>query len=133
MRCVEPMNSHLPVGRLAAFLDILPRETVWLAIVTATAAIYTLDHHFPAADFTPLYMPVICGACWGLGAREGYLVALVSAVLAVTATLQASATLPSGIVGLRIAIRMVSYLFIAPSPAFGAPMTVSCFTLIATE
>jgi hypothetical protein len=69
------VNRHLPGGRLAAQLDALSREEVWLAIVAGTAIVAFLDYSLPAADLAPVYIVMICGACWGLGAREGYLVA----------------------------------------------------------
>src|SRR3546814_16853868 len=75
------MNSHLPVGRLAEHLESLSRERAWFAIVAATTGVAAANFSFPAIGFAPLYMPVICGACWALGAREGYFVATVPAFL----------------------------------------------------
>lgn len=107
------MNSHLPVGRLAAYLESLSRERVWLAIVVATAMIALADGRFPAIGFAPLYIPIICGACWGLGAREGYLVAIITAFLAVMPFLQAAPALSPELIALRVAIRIITFVFIA--------------------
>ena len=82
------MNSHLPVGRLAGYLEALSREKIWLAIVAATWALAALDHAVPTVGFARLYMPIICGSAWGLGAREGYSVAVFAAILAVMPGLQ---------------------------------------------
>ncbi|MFD1960641.1 hypothetical protein ACFSHP_19520 [Novosphingobium panipatense] len=82
------MNSHLPVGRLAAYLEALSREKIWSAIVVTTALIAYADYMLPAIAAAPLYIPVICAACWGLGAREGYFVATITASLAVVPSLR---------------------------------------------
>jgi GGDEF domain-containing protein len=81
------MTSYLPVGRLAEHLESLSRERVWFAIVAAAAAIASLNHAVLAIGIAPLYMPVICGACWGLDAREGYFVAIGTELLAVVPSL----------------------------------------------
>lgn len=106
------MNSHLPVGRLAAHLESLSRERVWLAIVAGSAAIGLADANFPTIGFAPLYMPVICGACWGLGAREGYFVALLTAMLAVAPSFH-SAILSPHLLALRAGIHLATFVFIA--------------------
>jgi hypothetical protein len=82
------VNRHLPGGRLAAQLDALSREEVWLAIVAGTAIVAFLDYSLPAADLAPVYIVMICGACWGLGAREGYLVAASAALLSATSAIR---------------------------------------------
>lgn len=107
------MNSHLPVGRLAAYLESLSRERVWLAIVVATVAIAFADNYFPGIGFAPLYMPVICGACWGLGTREGYFVAIITAFLAARAAFEIGPPLSSEFMALRTAIRIGTFVFIA--------------------
>lgn len=104
------MNSHLPVGRLAEKLDSLSRERVWFAIVAATAVVAWTDRVFPAVGVVPLYIPIICGACWRLGAPAGYFVALIAAWLAVMPWLEVVAT---PIVILRAMIRTGAYLFLA--------------------
>ena len=106
------MNSHLPVGRLAAHLESLSRERVWLAIVAGTAAIGFADANFPAIGFAALYMPIICGACWGLGAREGYFVALLTAMLAVAPSFHSAALSPQ-LFALRAGIHLATFVFIA--------------------
>jgi diguanylate cyclase (GGDEF)-like protein len=105
------VNSHLPVGRLAGFLEALSREQVWLAIVIATAGIALVDHAVPVVGFAPLYMPVICGACWGLGARAGHFVAIIAAFLAAVPALQSD--VEPEILAARVAIRIATFLFIA--------------------
>lgn len=77
------MNSHLPVGRLADRLHSLPRERAWFAILLSVTALALANAHFPRIGLAPLYMPIVCAACWALGSRAGYLVAIVAAVLAV--------------------------------------------------
>lgn len=107
------VNSHLPAGRLAEYLESLSRERVWLAIVGATAAIAFADNHVPGIGFAPLYIPVICGACWGLGAREGYFVAVATAILAARAAFEIGPPLTSEFLALRIVIRIGAFVFIA--------------------
>ena len=107
------MNSHLPVGRLAGYLEALSREKTWLAIVAATSVVAALDHVVPAVGFAPLYMPIICGAAWGLGSREGYLVAVIAAFLAVMPGLQAGQPVDPEILALRILIRIGTFVFLA--------------------
>ena len=107
------MNSHLPVGRLAQYLESLSRERVWLAIVGATVAIAFADNHFPGVGFAPLYMPVICGACWGLGAREGYFVAVITAILSARAAFDIGPPLAPELMVLRTVIRIGTFFFIA--------------------
>jgi diguanylate cyclase (GGDEF)-like protein len=104
------MNSHLPVGRLARHLEGLSREEVWLAILAATSIVALLDFQLPAADFAPAYIPVICGASWGLGVREGYFVAAISALLSL-----ASPLAEAGLSALAFAtpIRTAAFLFLA--------------------
>ncbi|TAJ74162.1 MAG: GGDEF domain-containing protein [Sphingobium sp.] len=107
------MNSHLPVGRLASFLDSLSREQTWFAIVAATAGIAFANHHIPEIGFAPLYIPVICGACWGLGAREGYFVAVVTAILAASSAFETGLAIAPEFMVLRTAIRIGTFVFIA--------------------
>jgi hypothetical protein len=64
------MNSHLLSADWASILNPC-RERAWSAIVAATTGVAAANFSFPAIGFAPLYMPVICGACWALGAREG--------------------------------------------------------------
>nr|WP_087573458.1 MULTISPECIES: GGDEF domain-containing protein [unclassified Sphingomonas]AJW29637.1 diguanylate cyclase/phosphodiesterase with PAS/PAC sensor(s) [Sphingomonas sp. JE1] len=110
------MNSLLPGGRLAGRLEALPREQIWLGITAALASIASLDCILPIAGFASLYIPVICGACWGLGARAGYLVAAIAALLSVTPALAVSAVAPD-IVAMRTAIRIAIFLFLAATIA----------------
>lgn len=107
------MNSHLPVGRLAGYLEALSREKTWLAIVTATGAVAALDHLVPDVGFAPLYMPIICGAAWGLGAREGHFVAVLTAFLAVMAGLRASSPVTPEILVMRVIVRISTFIFLA--------------------
>lgn len=107
------MNSHLPGGRLAAYLEALSRERLWVAIVAATAGVGALDHAVPAVGFAPLYMPVICGAAWGLGAREGYFVAVIAAFLAVLPGLRSGPPTGLEILALRVIVRIATFLFLA--------------------
>lgn len=104
------MNGHLPVGRLAGHLEALSREEVWLAIVIATSIVALLEFRLPGAGFAPAYIPVICGACWGLGVREGYFVASTSALLSITSSF--SLAEPSAL-SLGIPIRVTAFLFLA--------------------
>lgn len=105
------MNRLLPAGRLAERLDSISREQVWFLIVVATASIACLEYTILATGSAPLHMLIICGACWGLGAREGYFVALIAAILGIIPSLQS--TLPSEWLALRAAISVTTFLFIA--------------------
>lgn len=107
------MNTHLPVGRLAGYLESLPREGIWLAIVAATGSVATLDVAAPAIGFAPLYMPIICGAAWGLGSREGYFAAVIAAFLAVLPGLEAGLFAAPAIIVPRVLIRISAFLFLA--------------------
>jgi len=107
------MNNPLPVGRLAEHLESLSRERAWLAIVAATTVIAAANFFFPAIGFAPLYMPVICGACWALGAREGYFVAIVTAFLTAVPALHAPPDLSLALLALRVAVRVAPFLSIA--------------------
>ena len=105
------MNSHPPVGRLAAYLEALSREQVWFAIVAATSLVAWLDFRLPSAGFATAYIPVICGASWGLGVREGYLVAATSALLSVSSSLIPPTELSA--LALAVVIRVAAFLFLA--------------------
>lgn len=107
------MNSHLPAGRLAAQLETLSREGVWLAIVAGTAIVAFLDYCLPEAGLTLIYFVMICGACWGLGAREGYLVAASASLLSAASALHYGPTVHPEIVIMRVGIRVVALLFLA--------------------
>jgi diguanylate cyclase (GGDEF)-like protein len=107
------VNRHLPGGRLAAQLDALSREEVWLAIVAGTAIVAFLDYSLPAADLAPVYIVMICGACWGLGAREGYLVAASAALLSATSAIRYGIVAPSDVAMMQVGIRVVALLFLA--------------------
>ncbi|MGE4324012.1 MAG: GGDEF domain-containing protein [Sphingobium sp.] len=107
------MNSHLPAGRLAERLDSLPRELAWLIIIAASTAIVWMDNALPAIGFAPLYVPVICVACWALGPARGYLVAVVAAFLAVSPALSSIWLFPFGVTALRVAIWTVALLSVA--------------------
>lgn len=104
------MNSHLPIGRLARRLEALSREEVWLLIVAATSIVALLDFQLPVSGFAPAYIPVICGAGWRLGIREGYFVAAISALLSVAACLP-GAELTA--LALATPIRTAAFLFLA--------------------
>lgn len=106
------MNSHLPVGRLADRLESLSRERAWLAIVVATAAITLADKYIPGVGFGPLYIPVVCAACWALGASAGYLVAVVTGIMTAVMAARHGEFVP-GLMLLKMAIRVGTYVFIA--------------------
>lgn len=107
------MNSHLPDGRLAEQLGSLSRERVWLAIVMVTAGIVYGDSAYPEIGFAPLYMPIICGACWSLGARAGYFVAIVTAVLAALPLIEGASSGSFASFAIGGGVRIVSFVFIA--------------------
>ena len=107
------MNNPLPVGRLAEHLESLSRERAWLAIVAATTVIAAANFFFPAIGFAPLNMPVICGACWALGAREGYFLAIVAAFLTAVPALHAPPNLSLALLAVRVAVRVAPFLSIA--------------------
>lgn len=107
------MNQTISVGILAKFLESLSREQVWFLIVLATAGIGFADYAVPGVGFTPLYMLVVCAACWGLGAREGYFVAIVAAFLALLPSFHADVPPAPHLMVLRVVVRIVAFLFIA--------------------
>lgn len=107
------MNSHLPVGRLADRLHSLPRERAWFAILLSVTALALANAHFPRIGLAPLYIPIVCAACWALGSRAGYLVAIVAAVLAVVPHLAELPGLSPALLGARIAVRAVTYVIVA--------------------
>ena len=107
------MNSHLPVGRLADRLHSLPRERAWFAILLSVTALALANAHFPRIGLAPLYMPIVCAACWALGSRAGYLVAIVAAVLAVVPHLAELPGLSPALLGARMAVRAVTYVIVA--------------------
>ena len=106
------MNSHLPVGCLADRLHALPRERAWFAILLSVTALALADAHFPRIGLAPLYIPIVC-ACWALGSRAGYLVAIVAAVLTVVPHLAELPRLSPALLGARMAVRAVTYVFVA--------------------
>lgn len=107
------MNSHLPAGRLAARLDALPRGRAWFAIVLALAALAIADDRLRLLGLTPLYIPLVCAACWTLGTRPGFLVALVTAVVAVGPHLSDEPHHPLAILCVRAAVPIATYLLVA--------------------
>ncbi|GGO99999.1 GGDEF domain-containing protein [Stakelama pacifica] len=107
------MNSNLPVGRLADRLHSMPRERAWFAILLSVTALALADAHFPRIGLAPFYIPIVCAACWALGSRAGYLVAVVAAVLAVVPHLAELPRLSPALLGARMAVRAVTYVFLA--------------------
>ncbi len=107
------MNTSMPAGFLARHLESLSREQAWLAVVMATAGIALADSSFPGVGFSPLYMLVVCAACWTLGASEGYFVAVLTALLALIPSFHVEAPLEAHLMALRVAVRVVAFLFIA--------------------
>jgi diguanylate cyclase (GGDEF)-like protein len=111
------VNSHLPVGRLADHLESLSRERAWLAVLVATAALAMADNHFRGIGLAPLYIPIVCAACWTLGEREGYFVALIAAILAVVPHWTDDAHHSLAVLGTRAGVRIATYLFVAATIA----------------
>lgn len=107
------MNNHLPVGRLADHLESLSRERAWLAVLVATSALAIADNHFRGIGLAPLYIPIVCAACWTLGERAGYLVALLAATLAVVPHLAEDARHSFTMLAARSGVRVATYMFIA--------------------
>ncbi|EQB33526.1 GGDEF domain-containing protein [Sphingobium ummariense] len=77
------------------------------------AGVAFADHAMPQIGFAPLYMPAICGACWALGAREGYFVAVIAAVLAVVPSMHDLPALSTIELALRVGVRIGAFVFIA--------------------
>lgn len=107
------MNSHLPVGRLAEYLEALSREQTWFAMAATTGAIAFLDRAVPTVGFAPLYMPIVCAAAWALGPREGYFAAMIATVLSVVPGVRAGPPIGSEILALRVIVRIGTFLFLA--------------------
>ncbi len=107
------MTSHLPVGRLAGYLEAVSKERIWFAMVASSAAIATLDVSVPAVDFAPLYIPVVCAAAWSFDPIEAYLVAVITALLAVMPSLHSGLPMGHEILALRVLIRIAVFLFLA--------------------
>jgi diguanylate cyclase (GGDEF)-like protein len=110
------VDSHLPVGRLAQALESMSRESAWVAIVATTALLTWANSRFPDAGLAPLYIPAICAACWSLGERAGYFVALVCAVSAIMPHLPMSDSSPLAL-AVRTTVRVGTYLFVAATIA----------------
>jgi diguanylate cyclase (GGDEF)-like protein len=72
-----------------------------------------LDYALPTVGFTILYMPIICGAAWSLGSREGYFVAMIVAFLTVMPDVDSEALLVPEILALRVTVRVVTFLSLA--------------------
>jgi diguanylate cyclase (GGDEF)-like protein len=107
------MNSHLPVGRLAGYLEAHSRKQIWTAIAVATVSVTTLDHVVPGIGSALLYLPIICGAAWGLGVREGRFVAFIAAFLTVLPSLHASPPDSLPILALRVLVCTGTFIFLA--------------------
>jgi hypothetical protein len=110
------MNSHLPVGRLAGYLEAHSRKQIWTAIAVATVSVTTLDHVVPGIGSALLYLPIICGAAWGLGVREGRFVAFIAAFLTVLPSLHASPPDSLPILALRVLVCTGTFIFLAATP-----------------
>lgn len=107
------MTSHLPVGRFAGHLEALSRARAWCAVLLAVTALALADSQLRAIGLTPLYIPIVCAAGWRLGERAGYLVAIVAAILAVVPHLADPVHPPLAVLGLRVAVRVATFLFVA--------------------
>jgi diguanylate cyclase (GGDEF)-like protein len=81
--------------------------------VIATAGIAVANLTAPAVGFAPLYILVICGACWALGPREGFFVATVTAFMTAVPALDAAPGLSPVLLILRVTVPVASFLFIA--------------------
>lgn len=90
----------------------MPRERAWLFVVSATAALSWADGHFPGAGLAPLYIPIICAACWALGEKAGYFVSLICAFTAVVPHIGAPAPSATAL-AVRVTVRIATYLFVA--------------------
>jgi len=111
------VNSHLPVGRLAGHLESLTRERAWLAVLVVASALAIADNHLREIALAPLYIPIICAACWTLGERAGYLVALLTAILAVAPHWDDNMRHSLAVLGMRTGVHVATYLFVAATVA----------------
>lgn len=107
------MHSHLPAGRLAEQLESLSRARAWLVVLAAIVGLALADSQFRGIGLAPLYIPVVCAACWTLGARAGFLVALPTALLAVVPHLADEARHSLPVLGVRAGVRIATYMFVA--------------------
>jgi diguanylate cyclase (GGDEF)-like protein len=106
------VNSTLPVGRIADYLESLSRERAWLAVLLGMTALAWADSRCGGVGLAPLYIPVICAACWTLGERAGLFVAIVAAILAVVPHFADPSHPPLLLLGARIGVRVATYLFV---------------------
>lgn len=107
------MESRLPVGQFAEYLEAPSRERIWFAIVATVGAVEALDNALPTVGFAILYMPIICGAAWSLGSREGYFIAMLVAFLTVMPGLSSDSPEVPEILALHVAVRVVTFLSLA--------------------
>lgn len=111
------MNYHLPIGRFSGYLESLTRQCAWWMVLFAVAALALADYRFHAIGLTPLYIPIVCAACWKLGEAAGYLVAIAAALLAVFPHLYDVPQSSLLILGLRTTVRIATFLFVAATIA----------------
>jgi diguanylate cyclase (GGDEF)-like protein len=106
------LSTHVYVSRFAERLEGLKGRQAWSVIIVATLAIMAADYTAPSV-FAPLYLVVVCAACWCLGRRASYGVALGDAFLAILAYIAAGDWRHPILVGLAVAVRFATFCFVA--------------------
>ncbi|MFD1961744.1 hypothetical protein ACFSHP_26730 [Novosphingobium panipatense] len=108
---------------MAEGLYFLPRRLACFAIVVIISGIAGADFSFPYVGMGPFYLLLICGAAWSLGGTASFIIAIVVAVLTTMPAVSQEAELSSGILAVKLCIRLVCFgtvaivisSFVAPS------------------
>ncbi|PZR81079.1 MAG: GGDEF domain-containing protein [Stutzerimonas stutzeri] len=103
------MERLTPSGRVAESLYFLPRRLAWCAIGVIISGIAWADFSFPYVGMGPFYLLLICGAGWSLGGISGFIIAIGVAVLATLPAVSEEAELTSGILAVKLCMRLVCF------------------------
>ncbi|CAM5544358.1 diguanylate cyclase [Sphingobium yanoikuyae] len=103
------MERLTPSGWVAESLYFLPRRLAWFAIVVIISGIAWADFSFPYVGMGPFYLLLICGAAWSLGGTASFIIAIVVAVLTTMPAVLQEAELTSGILAVKLCMRLVCF------------------------
>ncbi|MFC3215519.1 GGDEF domain-containing protein [Novosphingobium panipatense] len=103
------MERLTPSGWVAEGLYFLPRRLACFAIVVIISGIAGADFSFPYVGMGPFYLLLICGAAWSLGGTASFIIAIVVAVLTTMPAVSQEAELSSGILAVKLCIRLVCF------------------------
>ncbi len=103
------MERLTPSGWVAEGLYFLPRRLACFAIVVIISGIAGADFSFPYVGMGPFYLLLICGAAWSLGGTASFIIAIVVAVLTTMPAVSQEAELSSGILAVKLCMRLVCF------------------------